>query len=44
LQLHPVLDDKLQSIWDAGVEFKPNQTLRGDGEMPTGGNELDNLF
>ena len=26
----PVLDDELQSIWDAGVEFKPNQTLGQD--------------
>ena len=23
----PVLDDELQSIWDTGVEFKPNQML-----------------
>ena len=27
---HPVLDDELQSIWDTGVEFKPNQTLGQD--------------
>jgi formate dehydrogenase (NADP+) beta subunit len=26
----PVLDDELQSIWDTGVEFKPNQTLGRD--------------
>jgi formate dehydrogenase beta subunit len=26
----PVLDDELQSIWDTGVEFKPNQTLGQD--------------
>jgi NADPH-dependent glutamate synthase beta subunit-like oxidoreductase len=26
----PMLDDELQSIWDAGVEFKPNQTLGED--------------
>jgi len=26
----PVLNDELQSIWDAGVEFKPNQALGED--------------
>ncbi|HEX5680895.1 MAG TPA: FAD-dependent oxidoreductase, partial [Desulfobacterales bacterium] len=26
----PVLDDELQSIWDTGVEFKPNQKLGQD--------------
>ena len=26
----PVLDDELQSIWNTGVEFKPNQTLGQD--------------